>query len=164
MEGSGCSCAPDPDSLKEVVLPSVEEGSPAPGLRFGDPRVVALFAALASFTHIVSGFTNQSLRELVAAHLAKPYSSRQMTYDLRRLTRKGFIVRIPGTHRYRLTSKGRRLSIFFTKAYVRIVTPALTHLDPALPAQVSRHSPIARAWRNLDQALETLIAESGIAA
>lgn len=164
MEASGCSCAPDPDTFTRVVLPSVEEGLPAPGLRFGDPRVVALFAGLASFTHIVSGFTNQSLRELVATHLGKPYSARQMTYDLRRLARKGFILRIPGTHRYRLTSKGRRLSMFFTKAYVRIVTPALTHLDPTLPPEVSRHSPVAHAWKDLDQALRTLISDSGIAA
>lgn len=56
--------------------------------------------------------------------------SDQLADDLRRLARKGFIVRIPGTHRYRLTSKGRRLSMFFAKVYVRIVTPALTHLDP----------------------------------
>lgn len=164
MEISGCSCAPDADTLKRVVLPSVEEGLPAPGLRFGDPRVVALFASLASFTHIVSGFTNQSLRELVATHIDQPYSARQMTYDLRRLARKGFIARIPGTHRYCLTPEGRRLSMFFAKVYVRIVTPALTQLDPALPPEVSRHAPVAHAWRNLDQALKTLIAESGIAA
>lgn len=55
-----------------------------------------------------------------------------MTYDLRRLARKGFIVREKGTHRYRLTSDGRRLAMFFTKTYARIVTPTLAYLDPAL--------------------------------
>jgi hypothetical protein len=42
---------------------------PAPALRFGDPRVVALLAAVCSFAHLVKGFTNASLRTLVAALL-----------------------------------------------------------------------------------------------
>ncbi|MGH9341689.1 MAG: hypothetical protein ACRD1R_19415 [Acidobacteriota bacterium] len=162
METSGCSCAPDADTLTRVVLPSVEEGFKAPGLRFGDPRVVALFASLASFTNLISGFTNQSLRELVSQNLGQPHSARQMTYDLRRLGRKGFIARIPKTHRYKLTPKGRRLALFFTKTYARIVVPSLTQLDPVLPEQPDKS--LARAWRTFDQALDNLIAESGIAA
>jgi hypothetical protein len=39
-----CQCAPDPAALQAVVLPSVHDGQPAPGLRFGDPRVMALLA------------------------------------------------------------------------------------------------------------------------
>jgi hypothetical protein len=76
--------APDADTLQRVVLPSVGNGVAAPGIRFGDPRVVALLASLVSFTHVVAGFSNASLRSLVEAHLGRPYASRQMTYDLRR--------------------------------------------------------------------------------
>ncbi|GAC1354658.1 MAG: hypothetical protein NVSMB4_16070 [Acidimicrobiales bacterium] len=164
LERAGETCAPDADTLRRVVLPSVENGVAAPGLRFGDPRVVALLASVVGFTNIVGGFTNASLRTLVEGHLGRPYSSRQMTYDLRRLTRKGLIAREKGTHRYRLTAKGRRLSMFFTKTYTRILTPSLGHLDPGLPAEVSSRAPVARAWRALDQALDKLIADSGIAA
>jgi hypothetical protein len=124
LERSGETCAPDADTLERVVLPSVENGSAAPGLRFGDPRVVALLASLVSFTHVVSGFTNASLRTLVEEHLGRPYTSRQMTYDLRRLVRKGFIAREKGTQRYRLTPDGRRLAMFFTKAYAQSVHSA----------------------------------------
>lgn len=164
LELSGCSCAPDADTLQRVVLPSVENGLPAPGLRFGDPRVVALLASLACFSHVVAGFTNATLRTLVATHLGRPYSARQMTYDLRRLRRKGLIVRVGGSHSYRLTQHGRRLCLFFTKTYVRIVTPSLAYLDPALPEDVSRRSPLARAWSDLDRALEDVVARSQIAA
>jgi DNA-binding PadR family transcriptional regulator len=126
--------------------------------------VVALLASLVSFTHVVAGLTNGSLRGLVEAHLGRPYSSRQMTYDLRRLTRKGLIAREKGTHRYRLTPQGRRLAMFFTKTYTRIITPSLGYLDPALPPEISTRAPVARAWRDLDRALDKLIVDSGIAA
>jgi hypothetical protein len=37
-----CACAPDAVTLERVVLPASHDGSPAHGLRFGDPRVMAL--------------------------------------------------------------------------------------------------------------------------
>ena len=60
-----------------------------------------------------------------------------MTYDLRRLVANGFLVRIGGSHRYELTTQGRRLAVFFAKTYARIVTPSLAKLDPALPAEIA---------------------------
>lgn len=41
-----CACAPDPTALERIVLPSTHDGQPAPGLRFGDPRTMALLACL----------------------------------------------------------------------------------------------------------------------
>ena len=121
------------------MLPSIEDGLPAPGLRFGEPRTMALLACLCCFQHLFAGLTNRSLRELIAG-LIPGYSARQMTYDLRRLRRKRFIQRIPRTQRYELTSEGRRLAVFLTKTYTRIVNPSLAELDPALPPEIAtRH-------------------------
>ena len=64
-----------------------------------------------------------------------------MTYDLRRLRRKGFIQRIPRTQRYQLTSEGRRLAVFLTKTYTRIVNPSLAELDPSLPPDTADRTP-----------------------
>jgi hypothetical protein len=36
------ACAPDAVTLERVVLPASHDGQPAHGLRFGDPRVMAL--------------------------------------------------------------------------------------------------------------------------
>ena len=68
-----------------------------------------------------------------------------MTYDLRRLRRKGLIRRIPKTQRYELTDQGRRIAVFFTKTYTRILNPTLAQLDPELPAGIANRSAIARA-------------------
>jgi hypothetical protein len=158
---AACPCAPDAATLQRVVLPSTHDGQPAPGLRFGDPRVMALLSALCAYTHLLEGLTNRSLRKLIAG-LLPGYSARQMTYDLRRLRRKGLIRRVPRSHRYELTPDGRRLAIFFTKTHARIVCPALAELDPALPPQIATRTPLARAWRDYDRALNARITDAAI--
>jgi hypothetical protein len=159
-----CACAPDATLLERVVLPSTtDDGLPAPGLRFGEPRTMALLACLCSLQHLFAGLTNRSLRELIAGPIPG-YNARQMTYDLRRLRRKGFIQRIPRTHRYQLTSEGRRLAVFFTKTYTRIVNPSLAELDPTLPNEIATRTPLAQAWRAFERAIDDKIKQAAIAA
>ena len=135
-----CQCAPDATTLQRVVLPSNHNRLPAPGLRFGDPRTMALLACLCSFQHLFAGLTNRSLRELIAA-LIPSYGPRQKTYDLRRLRRKGIIQRIPRTQRYELTTDGRKLAVFLTKTYTRIRQPIPRRTRPDAPQRDRR--PIA---------------------
>jgi hypothetical protein len=78
-----CNCAPDPATLRWIVSPSIHDGQPAPALRFGDPRVMALLACLCSFQHLFAGLMNRTLRPMVA-ELIDGYAQGQMTYDLRR--------------------------------------------------------------------------------
>ena len=111
---------------------------------------MALLACLCSFQHLFAGLTNRTLRELIAG-LIPGYGARQMTYDLRRLRRKGFIQRIPRTQRYELTSEGRRLAVFFTKTYTRIVNPIPRRTRPRTPQPRSppdHHSPAHGARSN----------------
>jgi hypothetical protein len=156
-------CAPDATTLERVVLPSRTDGQPAPALRFGDPRVQALLSSLCSFSHLLEGVTNRSLRTLVAG-LLPGYSARQMTYDLRRLRANGFLVRIEGSNRYRLTAHGRRLAVFFAKTYARVVNPSLAELDPAPPDHIAKRSPLASSWRAYDRALTLRIADAALTA
>ncbi len=152
-------------TLAQVTRPSTTpDGLHAPGMRFGDPRVMAVLAALLGFCHLAAGFTNQQLVELVSALLDAPYSSRQATYDLRRLIRKGLIERLPGSQRYLLTPLGRRVAVLFTKAYGRVLAPGLAVLDPALPAELVRRTPLAVAWRGFNQALDAFIDRQVLAA
>jgi hypothetical protein len=144
------------------VLPSKQDGLPAPGLRFGDPRVMALLTALCAFQHLFEGLTNRSLRALVEG-LLPGYTARQATYDLRRLRRNGLIRRTPRTQRYQLTADGRRLAVFLTKTYSRIVCPSLAELDPQLPDQLARQTPLGRPWREFERALNARITDAAIA-
>ncbi|HEY2596751.1 MAG TPA: hypothetical protein VGK33_22885, partial [Chloroflexota bacterium] len=158
-----CQCAPDATALERVVLPSTQDGQPAPALRFGDPRVMALLSCLCAYAHLINGFTNRALRALIA-ELLPGYSARQMTYDLRRLRRKGLVRRHTGSQRYELTTDGRRLAVFFSKTYARIVCPTLADLDPNLPPEIAQRTPIARAWHDYEHALRERITAAAITA
>lgn len=147
--------APDVVTFEQVTRPSATpDGLYAPGMKFGDPRVMSLFAAILSFTYLIDGFTNRQLVERVGGLFSDAYSSRHATYDLRRLRRKGLITRIPKTRRYQLTPLGRGAAVLFTKAYSRVLTPGLSLLDPALPPSISTRHPLAVSWRRLERELD----------
>lgn len=113
---------------------------------------MALFRALNLFFHAVLGFTNATLREHVATLLGPDvkYSASQMTYDLRRLLRKGIIRREPGKNRYTLlTPYGRRVILFFTKLNVRVFRPMFASLASEEPIP----RPLAVALKEVDEEL-----------
>jgi len=156
---------PDVETFNWVTRPSTtNDGLYAPSLRFGEPRVMAVFAGVVGFCHLVAGFTNRNLVQRTSALLNARYTSRQATYDLRRLRRKGLIDKIPKSHRYRLTPTGRRVAVLFTKTYGRVLAPGLTALDAHLPDDISNRSPLATAWRQLDRTLDDFIQKRLIAA
>jgi Mn-dependent DtxR family transcriptional regulator len=107
--------------------------------------------------------TNRSLRALIAG-LIPGYTARQMTYDLRRLRRRGLIHRVPRSQRYQLTNEGRRLAVFFTRPYTRIVCPALAELDPKLPNHIAHTTALGRPWREFEHALDQRITDATITA
>lgn len=96
---------------------------------------MAVMAAIVGYPHLVAGFDNRQLTPLVSTLLDAPYTSRNATYDLRRLRRKGLFERLPGTHRYQLTPLGRRVAVLFTKAHGRVLAPGLAWLDPPPPSR-----------------------------
>jgi hypothetical protein len=165
-ESADAQPAPDVTTFAEVTRPSTtKDGLYAPGLRFGDARVMALLGALVGFRYVVVGFRNAEVVKRITALLEKtPYTSRQATYDLRRLKRKGLIEKIPQSHRYQLTDRGRRVAVLFTKTYGRILAPGLTALDPRLPDDVAAKHPVAVAWRRLDHSLDQFIDSRFVAA
>lgn len=146
------------DSIQRVVQPTVtENGEKAPALKFGQPRVMALFLALTLFHHLIDGFRNRDLRELVTDLLgltAEEYTANQMTYDLRRLRLKGLIFRPPGTHRYFLTPYGWKIARLFSRLESRVFRPAVamfTSNDAVLPF------PLRASLDRVDSQLDHLI-------
>jgi hypothetical protein len=146
------------DSIQRVVQPTeTMDGKKAPGLKFGQPRVMALLLALTLFQHLIDGFRNQDLRKQVADLLGvtiSDYSSNQMTYDLRRLRLKGLIYRPAGTHRYFVTPYGWKVARLFSRLEARVFRPAMamfTGNDAVLPF------PLRQALNRVDSQLDLLI-------
>jgi len=162
--GEGQTGLPDPATLESLVMPTVHDGQRAPGLRFGDPRVMALLSSIAAFAHVMGGLTNRTLRAHMAARWTPDYTTNQATYDLRRLRLKGLIERLDGTNTYRVTPHGRSLAIFLTKLAARVIIPTLTDLDQAINPQRPAPRPLIAAWRDYQHHLDELIARAGLAA
>ena len=150
---------PAASQFEALVLPTGEAGRRAPGLRFGDPRVVALLAALSQFVWIFGGFHSRDLRPLVEAHLGREYTMRMMAYDLRRLIRKDLLRRLPRTHRYELTAAGRQSALFYTKLHSHVICRGLAQLHPGHPP-----TRLADAWRSYDAALDAHLVQARLAA
>lgn len=163
--GEGTPPPPDVTTLQAVVLPPTDaDGLRAPGLRYGDPRVMALLGALGAFTHVVGGLTNPGLCALVGDLLGQPYTNRQATYDLRRLRRKGLVERAPGRNLYRVTPHGRAVATFLTKVTARVIVPGLTELEAPASPRAPAPRPIVAAWRTWQRELDSFIAAANIAA
>jgi len=147
--------------LDQVTRPQEVNGQRIAGLRFDDPRVIALMQVLCLFILVPEGFRNATLRRHMADALGIPeadYSAGRMSYDLRRLVKHGLIKRIPQTFRYRLTAFGLRVALFFTKVQQRILRPGLSQLFNGCPKAPNRF--VTATLQLLDQALNLLFEQA----
>jgi hypothetical protein len=159
IERAGQGCAIGSALFERIHQPYNVEGQRTGALRFGDTRAMALAGALCVLVHAVTGFTNKSLRGLVAGQLGCDYSTNQMTYDLRRLRLHGVIERLPHSNTYVVTPEGVRIAVFYTKLRRKLLEPlldadrapappelrrALTTIDHAVQGYVD-HARIGRA-------------------
>ncbi len=139
IERAGQGCAIGSALFERIHQPYACEGQRTGAFRFGDQRAMALAGALCLVVHAVTGFTNKSLRGLVAGLPGIDYSTNQMSYDLRRLRLHGLIERIPGTITYQLTTDGTRAAVFYTKLRDRLLGPLLDTGDqPPAPIELRR--------------------------
>lgn len=157
-------CTIGEDAFQKVVRPVTVEGQRAAGLRFDDPRVQALYAALLQFVFLPQGFANHQVRASLAQLLGlapATITQGQMTYHLRRLRLHGLITKIPATHRYRLTPFGLRVCMLLSRTYGRILLPGLSLIAPAAPPGNSR---LRRSCDALETELQTFLREQRLAA
>ena len=139
IERAGQGCAIGSALFERIHQPYIRQGQRTGALRFGDPRAMALTGALCVFVHAVAGFTNKSLRGLVAGLLGADYTTAQMTYDLRRLRLHGLIQRLPRSNTYVLTPEGVRVAVFYNKLHARLLRPLIAAGDqPPTPVELRR--------------------------
>jgi hypothetical protein len=148
-ERVGQGCVLVSPAFERIAHPTVDAaGRRTPALRFGDPRVMALTGALCQTLLAATGFTNTSLRAVIAGLLGSDYRPRQMTYDLRRLRLAGLIRRLPRSNRYVLTADGIRIAVFYTKVYNRLLVPLTATDQPQAPADL--RAALAAITRHVD--------------
>jgi hypothetical protein len=151
----GQDCWMGEDAFERVHRPQEVQGQRVPALRFGDTRVLGLFAALLVFRILPRGFSNRDLREHLAPLLGlqpAEFSPGRMTYDLRRLRLHGFIERIPKSHRYQITEFGFQAAVFLSRAYARLLRPGMA----TVAGTSDDHPGLRRALTRLDETIDTI--------
>ena len=153
-------CGIGQQSFLQLQRSAEIEGQRASALRFGDPRVQALFAVLVIFSLQPQGFRNKDLRPLLAKALgldSQQITQGKMSYDLRRLRLHQLIQPIPGTHRYQLTELGPRTALFYSRTFNRVLRPGLSQIaHPNLPPDSSN---LTAAFHYLEAQLTNYLAE-----
>jgi len=99
-----------------VARPVTEAGRRLRALRLSDPADVALLTAISRGEFAVAGLRNRDLRAILyPAATDAPAdvlrrSSARVSRQLRLLRAHGILRKVPKTHRYVLTAKGRLLT------------------------------------------------------
>jgi len=151
-------------AFQDMQKPVTVREQRAAALRFADPRVQGLLHVLLLFLLVQGTFRNKDLREHIAPLLGmKPsqLSPGRVTYDLSRLRLRGLIERIPKSHRYRITAKGLRTAIFYTRLYNRSLRTGLAVISPDA---ANVNLPLARSIRAAEAALNTWYDKANLAA
>jgi len=154
------NCMIGHQTLEQLARPVRVGHQRVPALRFHDPRVQALFSVLVLFCIQPEGFQAKEFRAFLApllgldpAHL----SQGQISYNLRRLRLRGLIIKIPKSHRYRVTPDGLRIALFCSRTYSRILRTGLTLID-------TPSAPLQRAFLALDREIDHLCSQAKLAA
>ncbi|MBO0718232.1 MAG: hypothetical protein J2P55_12960 [Rhizobiales bacterium] len=160
----GHDCFIGEASFQDLQRPVTVGEQRAAALRFADHRVQGLLHVLLLFLLVQGTFRNKDLREHIAPLLGiepSQLSPGRVTYDLRRLRLHRLIERIPKTHCYRITAKGLRTAIFYTRLYNRSLRAGLAVISPDA---ANPNSPVARSIHAAEAALNTWYDKESLAA
>ena len=162
----------DRGQLQALRQPTTStSGRRIPGIKPDDPRLLAVMRALTRFAHIANSdsFRCRDLLAPVAQALGRAdYRLSQLRYDLSKLRAKGLVVKVEGTHRYRLTAEGFRLCVLFIKIGDRVYKPltaaALSPIpeDESLPPE--KRAALDQNYAAIDKAINNLLDHLGLKA
>jgi len=129
-------CTIGEEAFRRLTNPVTRGSQRASALRPGSERTQALLGALLPFRLLPRGFTAADLRAHLAPLLGldpQAFRPGRIAYELRRLRLHGFIERVPGTHRYRVTARGLREALFLLRSHARLIRPGLAEIASPLP-------------------------------
>jgi hypothetical protein len=164
----------DRGQLRQLGQPTITGGGKRiPGLKFDNPRQLALMQALVCFCHIAVGgtFTTKALHPMAAQALGcstADYKLSSLRYDLSKLRAKGLVEKIERSRRYRLLPDGYRLCVVYLKLFQKIYAPLTAGIlkpfagDKMLPDEKTTR--LDRLYRAVVRALDTLVKAVGLRA
>jgi len=133
------------------------------GLRIESGRIARLLGLLMrGAPGNLQGWRSRELHQTALRDFeltVRQYSLNQLRYDLRKLKAHGILVRIKGSHRYRLTTEGCRAALVFVQIRRKIYGPiAKSQLQRRPDPDYLPDSKIERAYNKLNKSMDELVA------
>ena len=156
-------CMLTEDAFQSINRPVAAGRQRASGLRYADAKTQSLLHALVVFRLLANGFRCADLRNHLAALSGRnpeTISQGAITYQLRRLRLHGLIERLPNSFRYRVTRRGLRVALFFTRTYNRLLRPGLA---AALPGLRATNASLQRAFENIETQVDAWLKHAQLA-
>ena len=152
------------DTLDQISHPGSLGKSRVAGIDLNKPRLQAVIQAVIALSTTPTGFAVSMLAAKVREILGeKSYSSRQASYDLRKLRAKHWVQRISGSRKYQPTDQGLRTMIALLVLRNKVIKPLLAGSQHhRLPSKPQRCSPIDALYQSLQAAMANLFLLLGI--
>lgn len=152
------------DTLNEISHSGVLGKSRVAGIDLNKPRLQAVIQAVIALSMTPQGFVVSMLAAKVREILGEnTYSSRQASYDLRKLRAKHWVHRIAGSRKYQPTSHGLRTMTALLVLRNKVIMPLLAGSQHSQqPSKPHRSSPIDALYQSLQAEMHNLFLLLGI--
>lgn len=152
------------DTLNEISHSGVLGKSRVAGIDLNKPRLQAVIQAVIALSMTPKGFVVSMLAAKVREILGEnTYSSRQASYDLRKLRAKHWVHRIAGSRKYQPTSHGLRTMTALLVLRNKVIMPLLAGSQHSQqPSKPHRSSPIDALYQSLQAEMHNLFLLLGI--
>lgn len=164
LRGVDASCIAD-DTLDALPVSSQVGKTKIGGVDLNKPRMRAVIEAVIALSLVPEGFTGSELADKVKAIVAEPYSSRQASYDLKKLRGKDLVQRIGHTRRYQPGRSGLRTLAALLVLRDKVIKPVLAGAGRPRPGRpLKTRAVIDEHYHRLQTQLRALLSHLGIAA
>ena len=140
-------------------------GSPVAGIDMNQPRMQAVLEGVVALAIQPKGFKASELAERVRQMPGMQlYTSRQASYDLRKLRAKGVVNRIPDSLRYEHLPQGLKAAAALLTIRNRVIVPLLANHGKRRRGPRCHMSPIEIHYQNIQKEMQHAFNILGIAA
>jgi len=158
-------CSISSDTWDQLREPSRVGETRVPGIDISKTRMRLFIEAVIALAAKPGGFSVKDLAGKV--HEMAPstaYTQSQAAYDLRKLRGKGFVVKVPSSHRYLCSAEGLQAMAALLVITDKVIRPVLAGAGKQTPASPTQtQTPVDLHHRKLQQEMRNLFCTLGIA-
>ena len=147
--------------FQRLALPMLRGNFRLPGIKIHDTRLIRVMEVLMHSGGSLTLWRTRTLHDAIIKTFSLDparYTITQLRYDVRKLMGHELVEKEPRRHAYRLTDKGRRVSLLFVLFHKRICGPLAGSLFLRRPAPTDRPPvPIEQAYNKADEAIDIIM-------